>query len=71
VPAGPGIASISFTPIIARRENAAEVLLKGDTRFFRYARGIGLHRLQEILDFLLNLSWDDMSMRNLWRDNVP
>jgi hypothetical protein len=50
------MASLTFSSNIAGRENAAEVLLKGDTGFFRYARGIGLNRLQEILDFLLNLS---------------
>jgi len=55
VPVGADIASINFSPIMARRDNAAEVLLKGDTRFFRYAGGIGLDRLQEMLDFLLNL----------------
>jgi hypothetical protein len=56
VPARAGIASINFRSILAERENAAEVLLKGYTGFFRGARGIGLNRLQEMMDFLLNLS---------------
>src|ERR1700683_123989 len=71
MPAGAGIASISFRPILARRENAAEVLLKGDAGFFRDARGIGINRVEKILDFLLNLHWNDMAVRTSWWGDFP
>jgi hypothetical protein len=45
------------------------VLLERDAGFFRDAGGIGINRVEKILDFLLNLSSHDMALRTSWWDD--
>ena len=59
--AGTSVAGVVSTT--ASREDAAKVLPEADARFFRYAGGVGIDSLEEILDFLLNLPVDDTDVR--------
>jgi hypothetical protein len=49
--------------LIARRKDAAQVLLETDPGFFGGAGRVGIDSAQKILDFLLNLPCDNFYLR--------
>jgi hypothetical protein len=68
VAAGAAVAAIIFT-IISSCEDAAKVLLEADAGFFRDAGGVGIDRLEKILDFLLYIPLDNTELRTpRWGD---
>lgn len=68
-------AIVSFHILGAGREDAAQMLLEGETGFFRHTGGIGIDGPEKILDFLLNFAFvfcdTDVHLRtNRWA-NFP
>jgi hypothetical protein len=68
--AGAAPAATLFTTfiVVASRRDAGKVLPESDAGFFRNPGGVGIYRLEKILDFRLNINIHPhtMDVRTTW-----